>query len=634
MSKKIVTAKNNNNLLLIGFILIITFLAYLPSLQNEFTNWDDGVYVVENELVKGFTKENFNYWLTAFHHGNYHPITMWSYMLDFHIGNNNGELNPTTYHITNLIFHLLNTFLVFVVVGKIAANKMVGAIASIIFAVHPMHVESVAWVSERKDVLYTFFYLISLNIYLDYVKNPNMRSYILLFVFFVLSLLSKSAAVVLPIVFILVDFIQKRTLDKKSIIEKIPLLIVSFIFGLIAIESQKATEAIADFETFTLFQRFMFACYGFIMYIYKFFVPIGLAAYHPYPFLIDGERLPYIFYFSPLIALVVLGVVLWTLKFTRIIVFGVAFYLINVVLVLQFISVGSAIYAERYSYMAYIGLAYIIGMFIVWLVERKPTSKNMIMGVFAICSFIWAFLTYQQSKTWKDSLSLWAQFNKVHPYHPYGEMKIADYYMNRGDDDFLLAHFQKVVSRFPNTGKAYMGIANIMGKRGNFEEAIKNYDLAFKYNPEIKELHANRAITYSMSKQYDLALADYEIALKRDPNNIKIRTNMAFTLIDAKKFEEAIAAYSYLILVEPKNSNHYFFRAISYQNMKNYDASIKDYTVCIQLSPNYAAAYQNRGICYESKGEFQLALNDILKAQQLGNKINEAYIQKLRGLIN
>ena len=227
--------------------IVITGIAFCPSLINGWTNWDDEVYVLNNENIREFSWSQIKYWFTEYHHGNYHPLTMISYMVEYSIA----ELDPIIYHLTNYLLHLLNTGLVFFFIFKLIARKDVALITAILFGVHPMHVESVAWISERKDLLYTAFYLGSILVYLSYKQSPDWKKYNIILLLFLGSLLSKSAAVVLPVVLLLIDYFQERKLTKRLLLEKIPLFVLSIVFGILAIKSQNATEAIASFDTFT-----------------------------------------------------------------------------------------------------------------------------------------------------------------------------------------------------------------------------------------------------------------------------------------------------------------------------------------------------------------------------------------------
>jgi tetratricopeptide (TPR) repeat protein len=630
---------NKDQIKLLLAVVVLTAIALFPALSAGWTNWDDEVYVIDNELIREFNWQNIKYWFSAYHHGNYHPFTMISYMWEYSISDMqpNGEVKASVFHTTNYILHLLNTALAFIFILKLTNKKEVAAIAAALFGIHPMHVESVAWISERKDVLYTFFYLFALVTYLNYRKSNSLKDYIITVLLFVCSLMSKSAATVFPLTLILIDFLEKRKISMAAIIDKIPLFGLSILFGILAIKSQNATDSIAGFETFTTYQRFMFTSFGALIYPLKFILPIDLTCYHPYPFLVEnGTRLPYIYYALPAIFAFLLGIVAWSYKKSRIIIFGFLFYLVNVALVLQFVSVGSAIYAERYSYVAYIGLAYLVGAGLQWGVEKNLKLKPALYGGISVIIIFFSVITYGQTKTWNNAISLWEKFNTAYINNPYGEYKIAEYYMRFDDHNKTTNQFIKITERFPASPRAYAGIGNMKGKQGKYQEALANYNkaenLALQMKVSVAEIYPNRAITFSILKQYDKAFPDYEKAIAADPKNYKIRVNRAFAFLDNKMYKEAVEEYSYVIQFEARNFNHYFLRGIANQNTQDYTNAIQDYTASIQLNTQNANAYHNRAICFEQLKNYKKAFADIQAAQKLGKEESAVYVSKLKGL--
>jgi protein O-mannosyl-transferase len=264
---------------------------------------------------------------------NYHPLTMFSLAVNYSFS----KLNTYGYFFTNILFHLLNTLLVFIFLYRLSGKKFwVGAVSALLFGIHPMHVESVAWASERKDVLYCFFFLASCITYLSYLETKQVKYIVYCFVLFLLSCLSKAMAIPLPLVLVLIDFYRQRQFTFKTIAEKIPFFALTLVFGLLALNIQ-SKEAIADFQVFTLPQRFMFAAYGFMMYWVKLFVPWKLSAFYNYPSL-DGVTLVY--QAAPLIVLLlVLGPAFYFYKKNRdhfrVWVFGMGFFIAMVAMVLQ-----------------------------------------------------------------------------------------------------------------------------------------------------------------------------------------------------------------------------------------------------------------------------------------------------------
>jgi hypothetical protein len=272
--KKNQSARDLSVFFLIG-ILLLTFFIYSKSIQNDFVTWDDPEYVTDNNLIKDFSLHGIKNLFTNFYEGNYHPLTALSNSIEFHFW----KANPKPYHIINILLHLLNVVLVFLVVAKLAGKKEAGVIVSLFFAVHPLHVESVAWIAERKDVLYTFFYLAAWLAYIRYLKIPNQKGWesgylIFSLLLFGCSLLSKSMAVTLPVILILTDYYLDKKINLKSLLAKIPFFLLSLIFGVVALKSQGtsgATEAAPYFPLLSeFFCRLMDWCFIFLNCLFPF----------------------------------------------------------------------------------------------------------------------------------------------------------------------------------------------------------------------------------------------------------------------------------------------------------------------------------------------------------------------------
>jgi len=291
-------------------ILIITFILYRPSLENEFTNWDDDDYVTENWIIRN--PGNIKRMIQTPVAGNYHPLTMYSLALDWSLSSKQVRSLPDdkkevararTFHTTNLILHLLNTALVFVFIWFLSGKRLwVSWVCSLFFGIHPMHVESVAWIAERKDVLYTFFYLISLIAYVWYRdKKKNLWLIICLFSF-ILSLASKPAAVMLPITLWAIDYFHNRKLDWKMIAEKVPFLILSLIVGVLTFKAQVRSDAVNYNQQYDFFEKLIFGSYGTLIYFVKLIFPINLSNLYPYPD--QGKGLSILYYLAPIILLI------------------------------------------------------------------------------------------------------------------------------------------------------------------------------------------------------------------------------------------------------------------------------------------------------------------------------------------
>ena len=637
---------NKTTLLWLLGIIILTYIAFIPALKNGFTNWDDNVYIPENGLIKSLSMENIKKIFEFKNHVslNYHPITILSLAIDYHISG----FNPKVFHLTNILFHLLNTALVFWFVFLLSERKiMVAAITAILFGIHPMHVESVGWISERKDVLYVFFFLAALIVYLKYLQKEGTQKlifYALLILLFLLSVLSKSMAIVLPVVMLLIDYYTGRKFDKNVILEKLPFFALSLFFGLLAVKIQ-SNGAIANFETFTIFQRICFASYGTINYIFKLFLPIHLSCFYPYPNLINNH-LPIIFYIAPLIVMGLFGSAIYLIRKNKVLVFGFFYFMVTVVMVLQLISVGKAIMADRYTYLSYIGLFFIIAMGYQWFLsstEKKyavfKKLSTLLLGAILIFFF---YITFQRCKVWKNSDVLWTDAIQKYPNNETGYTNRGSYLVNEKaydvdkkdvgpvDYDRALADFTTSIKINLPDAKVFINRANIYGLKNQFDLALKDYSKAIELDKKNAQTFFNRAITYSMMKQFDKAIEDYTTALAMDSTLTMARQSRAFAYIDNGNYDKAIADLDELIHLDSNNFDYYFRKGIVHIKMGNNLAGLEDNTIAIKLNPNSADAYFNKSIANKGLGKYKDALDDALKAKSLGYVVDVNYLNDLR----
>lgn len=366
MSKKYKTS------LSICIILILTSLFFSSSLKNSFVNIDDDFYVINNPVIKSISIDNIKKIFVSFFMSNYQPLTILSYSLDYHFF----KLNPFGYHLTNFIFHLFNCLLVFWLIMLLGKRIFIALIAAVLFGVHPLHVESVAWISERKDVLYAFFFLAAMISYLYYLRTSHLSKYYYFsMIFFILSLLSKAMAITLPLVFLLFDYFVPRGNKKLLFVDKIPFFILSFIFGYIAVFAQYSTGAVRQCEVFNIMDKILVVNLAIIFYLSKILVPIKLSCLYPYA-IISGEPLALSFLLSSFFVVIIGFVVFLFRRFSKKVIFSSLFFLITVLPVLQFIPIGMTIVADRYTYIPSIGIFYGIGECLLWFCTKKIKYQN------------------------------------------------------------------------------------------------------------------------------------------------------------------------------------------------------------------------------------------------------------------
>jgi len=577
-------------------IVAVTYISFSPSLKCDFTNWDDPRYVLENPLLKS-TKAS-NLWeiiKTKEVSLNYHPLTIISLAFDY----SKAKLDkPGIYHRTNLILHLANTFLVFVLIYLFSNKRVeVAGFTALFFGIHPMHVESVTWIAERKDVLYTFFFLASLITYLKFTDTKKWWLYAIALFAFMLSLLSKAMAVTLPVIMLLMDYFKGRKLTPMVWVEKVPFFIFSLIAGIVALLVQ-SQGAIAEFETFTLFQRIMFASYGAIMYLVKLFVPFRLSAFYPYPNLDANGNIPTEFYLAPVIFLTITAFVIWSMKKNRLLFFAFAFYIVSVAMVLQFISVGSAIMADRYTYIAFIGPFFAIASLTPTLSQSNPDKKYLplrwaLFAVLIIAAIVFARMTHERIQIWKNSETLWTD----------------------------------VISKYPNVEVAYKNRGNYFGQNGRHEEALKDYEVFLKMNKTDPNIYVNFGNVMNLKGQNDKALEAYNKALALEPDNFQAlmnRGNIHGTLL---QYEKAIADYNRVEQLDPNFMQLYFNRGLTYLNSGNLKKSVEDFNIVLNREPENINAWLNRGVAYFQMEKYQAALDDFMQAIKRQSTNGEAWFK-------
>jgi protein O-mannosyl-transferase len=352
---------------IVGAIALLTWLFYKVSLDNLITNWDDPGYVRDNALIKDLSAEGIKNIFSTPIMGNYHPLTILSYALEYSYAG----LTPWLYHLDSVLLHIVVTVLVYCFVQLLTKRPVVAGITALLFGLHPMHVESVAWMAGRKDVLYGAFYMAACIGYLYYKRTSGSKKwlwYASVVFLFLCSLLSKPVAVTLPVLLLAIDYFENRKWNMGLLLEKLPLFGISIAFGIKSMIDQKAFGSLATQNVhYNFFERLALGGYAFITYLWKAIIPVQLSCFYPYPPKTDNI-LPAYYYLYIVGALAVLFG-LWLLRRNKVVMFGAMFFLINIVLLLQFIPVGGAILADRYSYLPYIGLFFIGAWYVSVLFE-------------------------------------------------------------------------------------------------------------------------------------------------------------------------------------------------------------------------------------------------------------------------
>lgn len=539
-----------------AIIAVLTFLVYIPVFSNGFVNLDDDRYIENQHLIRSFDIGAI-FGSNGFVMGNYHPLVMLVYTIIYHFF----ELNPVAYHTVNLLIHLVNSCLVMWLMYKLNNSVQVSFVVGLLFGIHPLHVESVAWASELKDLMYTLGFLLSLIYYIRYVKeNKNRKLYLLSLSLFIFSLFSKAMGASLTVVLFLVDYYLGRKLTTKTVVEKIPFFVLSVVFGIIAIIAQRSLGAIQEIGLFSFTQRIAFACYGFITYIVRIFLPFNLNAYNGYP-VKTGDSIPSVYYIYPLILLVLLAGVFYSLRKTRTIFFGIGFYAVTVFLVLQLLPVGGAVTADRYSYIPSIGIFFLIAY---GLMNYLGTNQNYNQAAKAILIVLFAFFsfkTFNQVKLWKDGMTLWSN---------------------------VIDNQQTIDLAYNNRGVLYK-------TNNEFDKAMSDYRKSLELNPRNSDTWSNIGLIYW--------------------HNGNVTKG---SVQKARLYDTALYYMNRAIEIDPQFAPAYSNRGSIYYTMGRQDDALNDISKSLELNPYFAESYYNRGIIYYNKGRKEEACADLKRGAELG----------------
>ena len=579
-SKKISKPKDGivdtKHYLALGAILLITIIAYLPVFHNGFV-WDDAEYIQNNPLIKSLDIKAI---FSQFYFSNYQPVTILFYAIEYH----SFVLNEAGYHAINLALHLFNVMLVFYAIFLLSNRAEIALVAALLFGIHPLHVESVAWASGLKDVLYTLFFLASYIFYIKFIKTNSRKFYFYSLLLFLLSLLSKGMAASLPLVFILTDYFihnnpkkNIKFLNAKSLLEKIPFFTLSLVFGILSVLAQQARGAIHDITVIPFFQRIIVACYGFISYLIKIFLPIDLCAFYPYPYSIPLYYYVYVLLFIALVIFVV-----YSIRFSKKIMFGIGFFFAALLLVLQLLPVGGAIMADRYCYIASIGIFYLAAEGFYWLWNKNYKVHSIVL--LSVFTLFFSIKTYSRCEVWKDEMTLW----------------------------------NDVISQYQIVPNAYNSRGNLLMKENKFNEALNDFNKAIELKPDFSDAYYNRGILYGNEKKYNEALNDYNKSIELNPGYFGAYNNRGNIFKEEKKYKEAFKDFSNAIELKPDFEKSYNNRGNVLMDEKKYDESIKDFDKAIELKPDYAIAYFNRAMAEYFSDKKDKACMDFQKSAGLG----------------
>lgn len=609
---------------LAGLVSLLTFLVYLPCLRNEFVLWDDNRYVYENPHLHSLNLPFLRWAFSDFYAANWHPLTWVSHALDYAAWG----LNPLGHHLTNNILHAVNTFIVVILVAKLLeacrpslqqnpplhpsqegnrrAILVTAAATGLLFGLHPLHVESVAWVSERKDLLCAMFFLLSILAYAKYVSVAKQgdwsraflnKYYLLLSGLSALALLSKPMAVSLPAVLLILDWypfnrIGSRKSFLSAFLEKLPLIALSLASSVLTVLAQNAGGAIQTFERIPLSSRVLVAAESLLSYLWKMVLPMNLIPYYPYPkniSLFSAEYLLSIILASGITAACIVMVKkqkLWSAAW--------GYYVLTLLPVLGIVQVGGQAMADRYTYLPSLGPFILAGLLAAWLWEKSPLGRgagvgsragagSVIVAAILIVGSL-SFLTYKKIAVWKDSLNLWT------------------YVTEREPDDAPVAHY--------NLGIVY--------RHNNMpDKAVEQYLTAIRLRPNYADAHNNLGLVYEALNMPDRAEEEFVTAIKLKPENAEAHSNLGVLYQARNMPDKAEEEFVTAIKLKPDNAKAHFNLGVFYQTLNMPDKAEEEFVTAIRLKPDFPEAHVYLGMAYYKKRQMENAQRELARGLEI-----------------
>ncbi|NTW32153.1 MAG: tetratricopeptide repeat protein [Bacteroidetes bacterium] len=595
-------------------ILLFTALLYSKAIFNGITNFDDDFYIIKNPFIRDFSWHGIKAIFTSFYSSNYHPLTTLTYLFEYSWFG----LNPLPYHLLNVLLHLLNVLLIFKFIEKLSGKKVTALVVSLLFAVHPMHVESVAWISERKDVLYSMFYLLSLFAYMRYLETGfRTKQYVAALMFFLASLFSKSAAVTLPVLLIAIDIYKGRKINIKLILEKSPFFLLSLIFGIVTLFSQGIGGSISNSVlSYGFINKIFLLSYAVSFYIIKLIAPFNLCAMHYFPDL-KGGALPWQYYLSLPFLLVIAWLLIKITSFRKEMLFGVFFFLITISVMLQIVSVGSALTAERYTYISYIGFFYIAGQ-LISCTEKK--QQKIVIGIFSLFIIMFSVQTWNRIKIWKDSKTLTADLIEKNPDVYYGYWLRGNLRNTEGNLEGALQDYNKAILLNPAFEDSYYNRGHVLDDLGDVKSAILDYNKSIILNPKLPDAYNNRGWAYYKSGDTKAAMLDYDKAISLNPGYAEAYNNRGWAHQGLGDVKAALHDYTKAILSNPHFLKPCYNRAALKLNTGDFAGAIEDFNNLEKLNSNDNTIYYNRGVSRLNMKDIKGACQDWKKAMELGNE--------------
>lgn len=585
--------KKKNVYIIVALLIIVSLAAFGRIAGNHFINFDDPGYITKNYMVQsGLNLQSVKWAFSTTHLSYWHPLTWLSHMLDWTLfGNNAGG-----HHLVNLLLHIGTVIFLFFFLNKTTKNIWAAAFAAAFFALHPLRVESVAWASERKDVLSMFFGMVCIYVYSFYAEGQKLSEYFFCLILFSLSLMSKPMMVTLPFVLLLLDYwpLQRLKITAyvpaeflktgfRLILEKVPFFLMTIALSIVTIWAQAREGAVASSDALPFLTRLSGAGVAYITYLIKIFWPYQLTVFYPYKFSIPEWQI----WISAIILVLITVIVISRIRKMPFLFAGWFWYLGTLVPVIGLVQVGKQAMADRYTYLSSIGISIMLAWSLPLLFKNKNLRKRILLPAAITLLVLLSLLTWKQCSYWKSIFTLFNHASRI--------MKNDDTArQNRGADFTELGQYQQ-------------------------QQEIQEYNKAIRLKPDNAEAYYNRGIAYSKIGQYQNAIRDYNEAIRLKPDYAEAYNNRGNIYGQHGEYKLAIEDFTKVIVLNPRHFKAYHNRGLAYSELRRYADAVKDFDKAIDLQPDYASAFNNKATAHLKLGDKTTGCRDAKKACELGN---------------
>jgi Flp pilus assembly protein TadD len=609
-----------------ALLVALTLAALAPVLSNEFISYDDEQYVTRNHHVRaGLSLDAVRWALTTDYAANWHPLTWVSHMLDVRLFG----VNARGHHLTSLLLHLASTVMLFLVLTTMTGSTGRSAFVAALFGVHPLHVESVAWIAERKDVLSTFFFMLTLGAYARYVVAAGARRYALVMLAFAAGLMAKPMLVTLPFVLLLLDYWPLARWPelgfKRLLLEKLPLIPLAAASSIATFIAQSRGGAVNSLEIFPLGVRVQNAIVAYGVYLWKTLWPANLAFFYLHP----ASARP--LWHAGLAAAVLIAMTAIAIRERRrrpYVIVGWLWYVGTLVPVIGLIQVGAQSYADRYTYIPLIGIFVVLAWGVAELLTPLAAPRTgIVLGAAALA--VLAAASHAQAALWHDSMTLYEHDLRVNGDNPLVLNLIGVTLADRGQSGDAIPRFERAIRMSPSYVRAYDNLGLALIKTGRPADAIPQLETAIRIDPAAPEPRNTLGVALSRTNRTSEAIEQFETALRLRPDNPAALTNLGSALVSTGSIDEGTRMYEKALRLDPRYAEAHTKLGLVLAQKGRLQDALAELNAAVALEPAYAEARQNLAMALYLAGETDKAREQVEAARRLGLTPHESLLKLL-----